>query len=308
MTEVKPVIQWKPKRAEKRNVSGEIVPGEFVGKFRTKVPANTPGAFHYSGENDAGVKWDFWGKDVDSIAGVVRWIDVQSSDYGSNIILSLESSKALHQIIAPYDVGNMKQIMNHLCGLGKELEVSVLNVSYWVRKKLDAQKRPKLDLKGNPIWAKDLSFRDIPEKWPFEEWKTFAAQSGLEWVKETWNGREQWNYTAEMNFWLSKLVGVQRFLLGTEKCLPFCWNSITACEKPSPGGNLTKEEIATASAIYEAVKPLYQFSFSRTDIGADSILDEQPAPATQPKYDPFPTVEQGRDFEDSTPEFQDLPF
>lgn len=271
MNEVKNVIMWKPARAEKRKASGEIIAGEFVGKFRTKVPEGTPTAIRQTGRNDAGVSWDYWALDVDSIAGVCRWVDVRTSDYGPTIALFLESSKALHQITIPYDVRNIHAVMNHLTGLGKELEVAVINLSYWVRLATDAKGGVKLDKNNKPMWKKDLSFRDVPEKYTFDQWKVFSAENGLDWFQENRAGKSVWNFEKELAFWLAKVVAVQRFLLGTDKCLPFCWNSITACEAPSPGGNLTKDEIATCNSIYEAIKPLYRFPFTREEVSADSV-------------------------------------
>lgn len=127
----KQVIQWKPTRAEIKDKSGKI---SYVGKFRTKVQEGTPGAVRQFGSNAAGKSWDYWAQDVDSVAGQCRWIDVRSTDYGPVITLFIESQKALHQITVPYDVNNIHTIMNHFLGLGKELEVAYLNISYWVRK------------------------------------------------------------------------------------------------------------------------------------------------------------------------------
>lgn len=313
MNEVKRVVMWKPARAEKRKPSGEIVPGEFIGKFRAKVPEGTPGAVRQVGKNEAGISWDYWAQEVDSIAGAVRWIDVRTSDYGPTIALFLESPKSLHQITVPYDVRNIHAIMNHLCGLGKELEVAFVNVSYWVRKATDVNGRLKLDKKDNPIWQKDLTFRDVPKKFSTDEWKKFSAENDLDWFQENRAGKTVWNFEKELAFWLSKVVAVQRFLLGTEKCLPFCWNSITACESPSPGGNLTREEIATCNSIYEAIRPLYRFPFSREESSADDVefapvagYVSQPAAHAQP-VDDFP-VKDLTDYEDSQPDLDTLPF
>lgn len=313
MENVKRVVMWKPARAEKRKPSGEIVPGEFIGKFRAKVPEGTPGAVRQVGKNEAGISWDYWAQEVDSIAGAVRWIDVRTSDYGPTIALFLESPKALHQITVPYDVRNIHAIMNHLCGLGKELEVAFVNVSYWVRKATDVNGRLKLDKKDNPIWQKDLTFRDVPKKFSTDEWKKFSAENDLDWFQENRAGKTVWNFEKELAFWLSKVVAVQRFLLGTEKCLPFCWNSITACESPSPGGNLTREEIATCNSIYEAIRPLYRFPFSREESSADDVefapvagYVSQPAAHAQP-VDDFP-VKDLTDYEDSQPDLDTLPF
>lgn len=314
MNEVKRVVMWKPARAEKRKPSGEIVPGEFIGKFRAKVPEGTPGAVRQVGKNEAGISWDYWAQEVDSIAGAVRWIDVRTSDYGPTIALFLESPKSLHQITVPYDVRNIHAIMNHLCGLGKELEVAFVNVSYWVRKATDVNGRLKLDKKDNPIWQKDLTFRDVPKKFSTDEWKKFSAENDLDWFQENRAGKTVWNFEKELAFWLSKVVAVQRFLLGTEKCLPFCWNSITACESPSPGGNLTREEIATCNSIYEAIRPLYRFPFSREESSADDVefapvagYVSQPAAHAQP-VDDFP-VKDLTDYENGRPgNVDDLPF
>lgn len=314
MENVKRVVMWKPARAEKRKPSGEIVPGEFIGKFRAKVPEGTPGAVRQVGKNEAGISWDYWAQEVDSIAGVVRWIDVRTSDYGPTIALFLESPKSLHQITVPYDVRNIHAIMNHLCGLGKELEVAFVNVSYWVRKATDVNGRLKLDKKDNPIWQKDLTFRDVPKKFSTDEWKKFSAENDLDWFQENRAGKTVWNFEKELAFWLSKVVAVQRFLLGTEKCLPFCWNSITACEAPSPGGNLTREEIATCNSIYEAIRPLYRFPFSREESSADDVefapvagYVAQPAAHTQ-SVDDFP-VKDLTDYENGRPgNVDDLPF
>lgn len=313
MENVKRVVMWKPARAEKRKPSGEIVPGEFIGKFRAKVPEGTPGAVRQVGKNEAGISWDYWAQEVDSIAGAVRWIDVRTSDYGPTIALFLESPKALHQITVPYDVRNIHAIMNHLCGLGKELEVAFVNVSYWVRKATDVNGRLKLDKKDNPIWQKDLTFRDVPKKFSTDEWKKFSAENDLDWFQENRAGKTVWNFEKELAFWLSKVVAVQRFLLGTEKCLPFCWNSITACEAPSPGGNLTREEIATCNSIYEAIRPLYRFPFSREESSADDVefapvagYVAQPAAHAQ-SSDDFP-VKDLTDYEDSRPDLDTPPF
>jgi len=76
-------------------------------------------------------------------------------------------------------------------------------------------------------------------------------------------------------------VKVQRFLLTTEKCLPFCWNSVTASASDGTELTLTADEIATVAAIYEGVKPLYHFGFGRNEVSADDAILTPPA-----GYDP----------------------
>ena len=318
MQNVKPVVMWEPKRTEKTTASGAVVPGEYVGKFRTKVQEGTPNARRHVGENPKGDKWDFWGQDVDSIDGVVKWADVRSTDYGPKIVLFLESKKYLHQITCDYDVRNIKDVMNHLCGLKKDLNTAHINVSYWVRKQMDANKRVRTDEKGNPYWAKNLHFRDVPELYTFEAWKDYAATNGLEWFQEMRSGKKVWNFEAELNFWLGKVAGIQKYLLSTGDALPFTWNSIVAC----PNGMLTAEELATCQNLYESVKPLYRFPFSRAEVSADSV-DFAPvaAPAQQPAQmartaaavsagnDDFAGLVDTTDHENATPVYDDdLPF
>ena len=266
--DMKPVVLWEVKRSEKRKATGEVVPGDFVGKFRTKVQAGTQGAIHIKGTNQAGKAWDFHALEVDSVNGVVRWVDVRESDFGQQILLFMESAKALHQISIPFDVRNLRGVMNHICGLGKELEVAHINVSYWVRKQTDAKGVAKTDKDGNAFWAKDLTFRDVPQKFTFEQWKDFAQQNGLEWFQEVRNGKKEWNFTAEVNYWLAKMVDVQRWLLTKPLTLPFTWNS--AVFGPP---NFSETEIETAKAMYEAAKNRYRFPYSRSQVDADSVLD-----------------------------------
>ena len=304
MNNVKQVVMWEPKRAEKRKPDGSIIPGEYVGKFRTKVQQGTPGAIRHTGKNAAGKSWDYWGLDVDSINGAVRWIDVRTTDYGPKIVLFLETDKRLNQITMDYDVRNIHDVMNHLITLKKDLATAHINISYWVRKKTDKDKNVKVGNDGKPIWQKNLSFRDVPEAYNFEAWKKYSEENGLDWFQEERKGKKEWNFEAELNFWMSKVVAVQRFLLTTDTVLPFCWNSVTACEN----GLLTADEIATINSIYEAVKPLYRFPFSRIETTSDDVELAPPAgyDATNAAHaanpfdtggDDFPKEEVGRDYE-----------
>ncbi len=289
MQKTKQVIIWKPRRAEKLNPQGRPIEGEFVGKFATRVPENTPGAIHVKGRNDAGKEWDFWELHVDSIAGNLRWIDKRDGgDYGTTLELFLESNKYLHQISFKYDGFVLKDILNHICGLQKDIATHYINISYWVRK---AMKNDivQTDKDGRPVWRKSPSFRDITPLFGYDEWMTYATQNDLLGFHRTnAKGKKEWIDDAAIQFWDGKLVAVQRILLKTETCLPFCYNSFTACEAPNPsgGGNLTAEEIATAKSIYEAVKPLYIFPFSRQDSNADDILGAVKNAPSSGGYDP----------------------
>ena len=104
MQQRKQVILWKPKRAGKLSPQGKPMPGEYVGKFATRVPEGTPGAIRNVGSNDAGRKWDFWETHVDSVAGNLRWIDKRDGgEYGTTLEVFLESNQFLHQISFKYD-------------------------------------------------------------------------------------------------------------------------------------------------------------------------------------------------------------
>lgn len=274
---MKNVIFWEPKRTEKLKTDGTPFPLDYVGKFRTKVNQGTPGAINFAGTLANGKKYDYWGLDVDSIAGKLRWIDKQDNgEYGTNLALFLESEKYLHKISVRYDPYNLKDVLNHLCGMGKEVASRVINISYWVRKAQKADKSLKVNDSGEPIWNKSLSFRDITPQFTFDEWKDFAQTNGLEWqqIKRA-DGKKEWISDAEYQYWDGRLLGIQRFLLKEGLALPFSYNSMIACEAPNPsgGGNLTADEIEQCKEIYERVKGEYKFPFSKNTVSADDVFD-----------------------------------
>ena len=272
MSNVKQVVLWEPKRAPDLDKSGKPTKREFVGKFRTKVQQGTPGAIRHQGENAAGITWDFWGLDVDSVTGTLRWIDVRTTDFGPKIVLFLETEKRLNQITIDYDVNNVHDIMNVFLGLGKEIATAELAASYWVRKKINLEGKVKTDKDGKPFWAQSMTFRhaieavNIPGRYNFEEWKKYSEENGLAWFQEERAGKKIWNYEAELKFWMEKVVGVQKFLLKTESVLPFCWNSVTACE----GGALA-DELPHLNNVYESIKPMYQFPFGRSRTNSENV-------------------------------------
>ena len=270
MNDLKPVFQYKPVKTEKIK-QGKIVPGEFDGAFRSKVAPGTPGAKHHTGTNAAGKSWDFWAVDVYGISGTLRWIDCRTSDYGSTIELFLETNHSLRQISIPFGVDNLRDVMNALCGLKKEVHTAMLNVGYWVRVKKDSKGVVKLDKENRPLWKKTIQFRDVTNEFTFDEWKVFAAENGLEWFQEKKIGKDEWNFQAELKYWIGRLVKLQRFLLTTDHVLPFCWNSMTASKSDGTALTLTDEDIASLNAIYEGVKPLYKFPYGRNEATADDF-------------------------------------
>lgn len=275
---MKNVIFWEPKRSEKLKNDGTPFPLDYVGKFRTKSTPGAPGARNYKGRLANGKEYDYWGIDVDSVAGKIRWIDKQDNgEYGTNMVLFLESEKYLHKITVRYDPYNLKDVLNHLCGMGKEVGSRVINISYWVRKAQNQDKSYKVNESGEPIWNKSLSFRDISPQFTFEQWKDFAQTNGLEWTQvKRANGKKEWNSDAEYKYWDGRLVGIQRFLLSEGIALPFSYNSMTVCEAPNPsgGGNLNSEEIERCKEIYEQVKSDYKFPFSKNLVNADDAFEQ----------------------------------
>ncbi len=304
MTQVKQVILWEPKRAADLTPQGKPTKKEFVGKFRTKVAQGTPNAVRHVGENAAGKTWDFWAIDVDGVNGVVRWIDVRTTDFGPKIVLFLETDKRLNQITCSYNVDNLHDIMNAFLGLGKELATAYINVSYWVRKKKNKEGTVKTDKNGNALWAQNLTFRDIPNRFTFEDWKKYAAENGLEWVREEKNFKDEWNMDAECGFWMEKMAAVQRFLLSTDTCLPFTWNSVTACEN----GALA-DALPQINNVYEAVKQLYQFPFGGSRTNSENVEFAPPSNYnTDGSAETFPTSDVSS-YEDNAPGSADpLPF
>jgi hypothetical protein len=284
MQQQKQVVLWKPKRAEKLSPQGKPMPGEYVGKFATRVPEGTPGAFHNVGSNDAGKAWDFWETHVDSVAGNLRWIDKRDGgEYGTTLEVFLESNQFLHQISFKYDGFVLKDVLNHVCGLQNDIATHYISLSYWVRK-AEKDGVVQTDKDGKPVWRKSASFRDMNPLFSYEQWMTFAKDNDLMgFHRRKANGTKEWVDDASIKFWDEKLVTAQRLLLKTDTCLPFCYNSFTACEAPNPsgGGNLTAAEIAQCKSIYEAVRPLYRFPFTRTETNADDALAQiASAPAT----------------------------
>jgi len=269
---MKKVILWEPKRSESPKS-----PNEYVGKFRTKVSVDTPGVRLYEGTLATGKKYSYHAKEVDSVSGVLRWIDKRNNgEFGTNIVLFLESESYLHQISIRYDPYNLKEIVNHLCGLGKSISTQVINLSYWVRRAKNESGAYKVNDKGEAIWNKSISFRDISPQFDFASWKDFAHKNGLEWNQITKsNGVKEWNSDAEYKYWDSRILGIQRYLLAEGTALPFMYNTMIGCEAPNPsgGGNLTSDEIELCDNIYTRIRDEYKFPFSKQEVNADSVYD-----------------------------------
>lgn len=269
---MKKVILWEPKRSENPKS-----PNEYIGKFRTKVSVDTPGVKLYEGTLATGKKYSYYAKEVDTVSGVLRWIDKRNNgEFGTNIILFLESENYLHQISIRYDPYNLKDVVNNLCGLGKSISTQLINLSYWVRRAKNETGNYKVNEKGESVWNKSISFRDISPQFDFASWKDFAQKNALEWNQITKsNGAKEWNSDAEYKYWDSRILNIQRYLLAEGTALPFMYNSMIGCEAPNPsgGGNLTANEIELCDNIYTRIRDEFKFPFASQKVNADSVYD-----------------------------------
>lgn len=290
---MKNVIFWDAKKAPLRNKSGQEIPNEYHGVFSTKVQAGTPMSFHYKGENkDAKIQWDYHARESTVIRGKLRWVDKILPTFTgarAQIALFIEGEKSLHRVTIKYDAVNLNNVMNALCGMGKDIHNEFINLTYWVRKAKDAKGALKVDDKGNVKWAQNLIFQDVTPKFTFDEWKDFAQQNGLEWgqIKKA-DGKKEWKMDAELKYWDSKMLAIQRFLLKEEVALPFTYGSLIACEAPNPsgGGNLNTAEIAECTRIYERIKTEYKMPFGRVEVDADDFDPGAKVVATQSEFIP----------------------
>ncbi len=271
---IKPVIQWTPKAVQKNPSKNE-----WAGVFRTHVQAGTPGAVNHQGQIGSSDKtYNYWGLDVTQVSGKIRWVDKAMPNYTgaeTKIIIYIEGNAALHKVEIPYDAGNLHNVMNIICGVGGKLPDWHVNLSYWVRPKKDAKGGIVFNDKGTAKLLKTFQILDVEPQFSFDAWKEFSEKHALEWTqKKRADGKMEWVTDAALKYWDSRLVGVQRFLLGTPECLPFTYGSLIASphENPSGGGNLTEQEIEQAKAIYERRKADFRFPHSREVVDADSIV------------------------------------
>lgn len=280
---MKQCIFWEPRKAQKLSPNGTPIEGEFVGKFRTRVPEGTPGAIRHEGQNNAGRTWDYWGKDVDTVAGHLRWIDKIGGDYGTKIVLYFETERFLHRIACQYDATTLNNVLNAMLGVGKEVPTHFFNLSYWVRKATDTTGKVKVDDKGKIKWAQTLMFQDVRGIFNKDNpWKDYAEKHGLSWIqRKNARGETYWDSDAEIQFWDEKIVALQRMLLNAGTALPFTYNSLIVCEAPNPsgGGNLSTNEIEECKRIWETIRDKYQMPYGASKTSADSFEDA-PAPPT----------------------------
>jgi len=305
----KRAIVWTPKRSPKLK-NGTPIPEEWIGKFRTRVSDDTPGAIHYAGLRSNGEAYSNYGLNVDTIKGSIRWIDKRQNDYGTKLVVLIENEKYLHQIEIDYDILDLRGIVNRLSGLKEKMADTVLNFSHWVRKAKNADGSFKTNDEGKVKWAYSVMIADCPQL--FDNWREVSVEKGLDWISgRNAKGEKTINMDAEFQFWDSMILRIQRFLLAnhSDKVLPFTWNSLIACEaqNPSGGGNLTAEEIERAKYIYDARKSDFLFSYGAKREDADDVFEQlpQPTPSARPvsaqqdqgeTFTPSPTAPSANDY------------
>ena len=285
---MKQVIFWDAKKVPLRDKSGKEVPGEHQGVFSTKVDATTPGAIHYQGSNgqtgSARIEWDYHAIEATVIRGYLKWVDKVLPTFDNakaQIVLFIESEKALHKISLKYDANNLRDVMNPICGLGAGVATTFLNIQYAAWKAKNQKGDYKLTAKNEIRWTQQLQFMDCTPQFSYDEWRDFSQTNGLSWdQRKNADGSTQWVSDAELKYWDARLVKVQQFLLKESVALPFTYGSLVACEatNPSGGGNLTTAEIAECARIYERIKSEYKMPFGRREeVDADNVFDVSPA-------------------------------
>lgn len=265
-----------------------------VGKFKTKVSPTTNGAIRFTGKNEAGRSWDYYGKVADSVVGRLVWIDkVVDKFNGARLLLVLESEKYLSKIHVPYSSQNQRDIVNRMLGLGKSLSTATINMSYWVRPKKDKSGSFVLNDKNQQIMLKNIIIKDVEPKFSFEGWKEYAAKNGLDWVQsKDAKGRVTWDDSAESKFWDGQIAAIQKYLIESDAAVPFSYNSFICGELPNPSGgpNLKPELVERANEMYNARKGNYEIS-SQSSSSDDLDFSDGPSFSSQ--------VNQATAFEDS---------
>lgn len=314
--------------------------GDKYGVFQCKCPQTTPGAKHHQGETPM-VKWDFWAVDCGSIHGQLVWIDKNFMEFNgktkTSLTLAFKTIDGDIDILSmPFDGFSLRNVMNHLCGMKDAVYTDQIKLTYGVWKKKDAG-QIVIGNNGEAVYSSSLNFEGIAPLYPLSKdvdmnyWE-IRKQKGLEPIKtKNRRGEDEWDDSAEMDFWDKPLVGLQRKLIENYIAIPFSYNSWICGEvkNPSGGGNQPPEIVETVKSLYETcVKGKYEYfnSGNGTVTSAEDVRanlrNPQPAPA-QPEpqatsnrgaftervvasnpADPFPTYSDAPPVNDG----DDLPF
>jgi len=279
------VYTWSPKR----DIQNDRVNGIFV----TRVPQGTPNARNFTGKLANGKEYDYWAICAGQVSGIISWIDIVTSDYGSKIRLVLKASKdgieRIHQVDIPFNVVPLREVVNSLCGIAKvdndlAKPQAFQNVAYY-----------KKDKDGNFVYDGDEKkvvqfLRFEGAKAMIEDFKAYAIANGLEWVKKTnQKGEKEFDTDKEGYFWRSYIIKIQEKLIAAGQAIPLHYNSIIACENPIPDGwpGLDQANLIWVKSWHEQNRGQYQYANSSRpeQVDADDALDAQPQPE-QPKAAP----------------------
>lgn len=259
------VFRWSPAVRTKDN-------GDKFGVFQCKCPGTTPGAKRHQGKNDM-LEWDYYAIDASKVSGRVVWVDKTFSEFNNKTITSLmvalqTPSGDIDIVQMPFDGFNLRNVMNNICGIGDKIATDTITMTYGVWKKKDKDKKPVFNAKGEQIWSKTLNFEGTTPIYSMspdveKNYWQFREDNGLEPVKtRNKKGEEEFDDSAEMEFWDRGLVATIRRLMKSGVAIPFSYNSWICGQavNPTGGGNLTQEEQELVSAAYEAkVKGKFEY-------------------------------------------------
>jgi len=151
------IFRWSPAIRVKEN-------GDKFGVFQLKCPAETKGAKRYTGETPM-VKWDFWAVDCGKVGGNLVWIDKNFMEFNgktkTSLTLAFKTIDGDIDIVSmPFDGFALRNVMNHLCGMGERVFSDVITLTYGVwKKKEDGKVVTGND--GSPIWNTSLNFEGV---------------------------------------------------------------------------------------------------------------------------------------------------
>lgn len=321
------IFRWSPTIRVKDN-------GDKYGVFQCKCAETTPGAKRHVGETPM-VKWDFWAIDCGSIQGRLVWIDKNFMEFNgktkTSLTLAFKTIDGEIDILSmPFDGFSLRNVMNHLCGMGDSVYADVIKLTYGVWKKKDEGK-PVLGNNGEQIWNSSLNFDGVTPMYPLSKESTgnywdLRKQKGIEPIKsKNRKGEDVWDDSAEMAFWDKPLVGLQKKLVAAGIAIPFSYNSWICgdIENPSGGGNQPEDIKEAIKGLYESeVKGKYQYFNAGNGIVASAedvranLRNPQPASAPAqsaraitasaiPLDDDFPNYDSAPPIQEDS---EDLPF
>jgi len=290
------IFRWSPAIRVKEN-------GDKFGVFQLKCPAETKGAKRYTGETPM-VKWDFWAVDCGKVGGNLVWIDKNFMEFNgktkTSLTLAFKTIDGDIDIVSmPFDGFALRNVMNHLCGMGERVFSDVITLTYGVwKKKEDGKVVTGND--GSPIWNTSLNFEGVTPLYSLSKdidhnYWNLRKQKDIEPVQTTNNrGEKSWDDSKEMEFWDKPLVGLQAKLIASGVAIPFSFNSWICGDavNPSGGGNQPESVKEAVKVLYEQrVKGQYQY-FNQGSGTVESAEDVRSGLKSGPSQSQQPTASQ----------------